>query len=126
MRDLKFRALFKHLKSKETIWLETMPNHALKDMEGYVRLTAWMQYTGCKDKNGKEIYEGDIIETNNHCGKTHFLIQYENGYCGSLGSFVAIHLKSFDKNNASTSSVHCGVTENCEIIGNIHENHDLL
>lgn len=84
-----------------------------------------MQYTGLKDKNGKEIYEGDIIQTNNIEGKTLFIITFEDNYCGSFGSFVARHIKSF-KNNGSISSIHCEATECGKIVGNIYENPELL
>ncbi len=85
-----------------------------------------MQFIGRKDKNGKEIYEGDIIETNNFCGKTWFLIKYEEDSCGTFSAFHAVHIKSFDKKNGSQSSIHCGVTDSCEVIGNIYENPELL
>ena len=68
------------------------------------------QYTGLKDKNGKEIYEGDII----HDGLRVYTVEfYKGGFWlnqGQKGADWQIH-------NISAQS---------EIIGNIHENQELL
>jgi uncharacterized phage protein (TIGR01671 family) len=77
-----------------------------------------MQFTGLKDKNGKEIYEGDILRT----------ITYDKTYEVSfyIGSFVLI-----DKDPGFTtikkSPIGCYQTDIIlEVIGNIYENPELL
>ncbi len=69
----------------------------------------WTQYTGLKDKNGKEIYEGDILQRINSTLKTR-PISFKDGAFND-GQFIIC--KTYIKE------------VNLEVIGNIYENPEL-
>lgn len=75
------------------------------------------QYTGLKDKNGKEIYEGDIIKY----GKNIFLIVYSE----NIASFT-VDFKRTDKKVNCYPNVNKGTMLSAEVIGNIYENSEML
>lgn len=60
------------------------------------------QYTGLTDKNGKKIFEGDILAS-------------EWGYKGEVGLYSIAY-----------AFIECLFNEECEIIGNIHGNKELI
>lgn len=68
------------------------------------------QYTGLKDKNGKEIYEGDVVKNFARYGT---VVKLEQS-----GSYI---LKYSD-----SEYVFFPIDITCEVVGNIHENPDLL
>lgn len=75
-----------------------------------------MQSTGLKDKNGKEVFIGDIIKCTRGCLHEVYL---EKEYGGTfIGGMPAIYLKELGEGYAWT--------EDEEIIGNIYENPELL
>jgi uncharacterized phage protein (TIGR01671 family) len=78
-----------------------------------------MQYTGLCDKNGKEIYEGDIIREND-CGDIwEWVVKFSETY----GGFYIHHLPT---NETFYFDDMLYVFEHGEVIGNIYENPDFL
>ena len=85
------------------------------------------QFTGLHDKNGKEIYEGDIIEINmGRILPERFVVEY-GGHWNDAGFGFGGKRKNkqqweteyqWDRLNEKTAEV-------CEIIGNIHETPEL-
>lgn len=87
----------------------------------------WLQFTGLHDKNGKEIYEGDIINDweGNDCVVTWI---FEWGMYASLFSHEYSNYKSHCIDSIDETMFWTFPIENKEasIIGNIYENPELL
>jgi len=79
-----------------------------------------MQFTGLHDKNGKEIYEGDIVKSKETFG------EYPENFFDAMevvfeyGKFC-VKGEYFGYEGEGLISL-----ESCEVIGNIHENPELL
>lgn len=75
-----------------------------------------IQCTGLKDKNGKLIFEGDIVKD---CDINSFGI-FEITYDTFFGGFY------FQDKEGNTFDLGYPIHCNCEVIGNIYENPELL
>ncbi len=104
MREIKFRAW-------DNVNYMSTPFTFMEIQSGIIGFTSEaiiMQYTGLKDKNGKEIFEGDIINAKWKDGQ-HIGIEK----CPNIipnGFHFYEEMDDID----------------CEVIGNIYENHELL
>jgi len=123
MREIKFRAW-----DNENKVMGYFPNDdnmfEIQDFRGFINCYEFsdiisnvkyeiMQYTGLKDKNGKEIYEGDVLRYKKsglfykvlcdfECGRYFFVKQEENKIID-----ISWHIQM-------------------EVIGNIHENPEII
>jgi hypothetical protein len=126
MREIKFRAwvLGKMYEVKNLEW--DWGHLTITTDGGWIALpdpkAHLMEFTGLYDKNGVEIYEEDILvadgDDGRHGGKQYFQIMYGEG-SGTVG--FSPHCITGDY-----SSVHYEVWDKGEVIGNIHENPELL
>ena len=129
MREIKFRTWGSYCGDENKMHYLDFKSLTSCDMDGDNLLShieskeELMQYTGIKDKDSKEIYEGDIIE----CGYE----QYEGE--GYLGTYVPVHtgqVKYILNDGFYTTSFHPMCAERkydvFNVIGNIYENPELL
>ena len=85
------------------------------DFRDWIKYSKVMQYTGLKDANGTEIYEGDIVE---YSGSLLYEIQWSDLTMG----FIAPTITSQDGMYKLTT----GYLKKSNIVGNIFQNPELL
>jgi uncharacterized phage protein (TIGR01671 family) len=99
--------LFHHCEKSSSIWSAEL------DRAVWVAPETVGQFTGLTDKNGKRIFEGDIVEINH------------NAYPGVKGE-VFFKNGSFMLKNVSDVLTLYGFLPWCEVVGNIRDNPELL
>jgi uncharacterized phage protein (TIGR01671 family) len=91
----------------------------LSDFTDNIDRIELMQYTGLKDKNGKEIFEGDIVKCAFATGKEPCKVIEEKG-CFWVSQKGMKYLQTEAHDNLYWHN------SECEVIGNIYENPELL
>lgn len=121
MREIKFRAYCSLTKSMINDYCVLKENEFIGyDMTNNTHyIESVMQFTGLYDKNGKEIYEGDIVAFGNAIG-----LEDDYGVIEYKSSRYSFYIEN-EKTGLweELFNISCAFLE---IIGNIHENPELL
>lgn len=119
-REIKFRGY--HSEDKVMVY----KLNSLKLFDGVLKVDDYilMQFTGLQDKNGKDIYEGDILllEDNwakiTECDRKHVLIKFHEG--------AFMYGRGFDPYHMNTYLWMGAQSKHVEVIGNLYEHPELL
>lgn len=125
MREIKFRAWDKNkeIMTDEPFIIGNRKSSdkyfsTLHSPNIYTKQLIWMQYTGLKDKNGKEIYEMDLLD-NNTRATTPLIVKWDK----SWGRWT-LHGHNHKVHRGFVNSIFR--VRKLKVIGNIWENRELL
>lgn len=135
MREIKFRAWDKERReflSGGKVLISIEPGKRpernfvyldiLKDPDLYRNRFILQQYTGIKDKNGKEIYDGDILAAED--SKFRFLVSWDEKHCCFTSVLTYSRIREDDNMHYHLlSNMRLGI---CVVAGNKYENPELL
>jgi uncharacterized phage protein (TIGR01671 family) len=123
MRDIKFRAWDEENKTMiqwhDTFFYDTSAVTNWSGDFSYIKMPL-MQYTGLKDKNNKEIYEGDIVRYLDEIdGETELFgfVEWERCWWS-----VNLHPDFLRENDIMDTDEYLTY----EVVGNIYENKDMI
>jgi uncharacterized phage protein (TIGR01671 family) len=133
MREIKFRAWDGAIMRCDIINIEWTKNTTIalitarstRDEDGEKHDSILMQYTGLKDKNGKEIYEGDVLNHKYFYSPEFSLEQWEKEekIIVKIPDFFCYLGSDLVQNSDETMEEF---VSHMEVIGNIWEHPDLL
>lgn len=94
-------------------WVEVQPEYL-------------MQSTGLKDKNGVEVFQGDIVKVTDEDEEFNYISVVKNYAEEGYPAFDIEYPSDWEYESNALSTIMSGGYETIEIIGNIYENPELL
>lgn len=115
-REIKFRAF----DTDDKVWIENIEDFTVESLyercPSYIKI---MQFTGLKDHNGKDIFEGDICRQERQSLDAIFEVIFRHGIFLAKIKHVEFALKTACENDKNHGM-------KMKIVGNIYDNPELL